>query len=305
MKKLLLLGILLLANVFYAQSPVWINSFDTPEDLAGWTFHDLNNNGNKWVQGPNIYHNGTTLAYGTSGVLRYSINNVPTGNATGFATENDWIISPEIDLTSASGTITLAAYIGRQRTTHVNVGRGLYIYESTPQKPVPALSDFQALAVDANGNQLETNYAIIGSGFTSDLSQTVEALVNISAFAGKKIYIGLWSNRVTSGAALNSQNINIDEIGIYATTILNTKDFEKDKRSTKILKNPAASELLLDLNPSFSPEEVKVTIYTMMGAQILAVPYNNRIDIAALPNGTYLINITKGSSIESLKFIKR
>ena len=84
------------------------------------------------------------LAYGTAGVLRHSINLVPTGNANGFTTENDWIISPQIDLTNTAGTITLAAYIGRQRSTHTIVARELFIYVSTPQKEVPTLSDFQA-----------------------------------------------------------------------------------------------------------------------------------------------------------------
>lgn len=305
MKNLVLLAALLVSNVFYAQFPVWINSFDTPEDLSGWTFHDLNGNGNKWVQGPNIYHNGTTLAYGASGVLRYSINLVPTGNAASFATENDWAISPEIDLTNASGTITLAAYIGRQRTTHNSVSRVVYIYESTLQKPVPALADFQALAVDANGNQVQDNpYIIAASAFPSDLTQTVESLVNISAFAGKKIYIGLWSNRVTSGASLNVQNINIDEMGIYAT-VLGTKDVEKGTSLTKIVQNPAASELLLDLNPLFEASQAKIKIYNMMGQEIMALPYSDRTNVAALSSGTYLINITDGKSIERLKFIKK
>ncbi len=305
MRNLLLLATLLLSNVFYAQFPVWINSFDTADDMAGWTFHDLNGNGNNWLQGQNIYYNGTSLAYGNSGVLRHSISNVPSGNATGFATENDWAISPEIDLTNASGTITLAAYIGRQRTTHVNVSRVLYIYESTLQKPVPALSDFQALAVDANGNQLENNpYKIVGSSFPADLNQTVESLVDISVFAGKKIYIGLWSNRIASGNALNSQNINIDEMAIYATT-LGTNTIEKSKEPTRLLQNPVASELRMQLNPSFSTDFSTVRIYNMLGQEIMALPYASRTNVEDLSSGTYLMTISDGSAVERLKFIKK
>ncbi|WP_296149177.1 T9SS type A sorting domain-containing protein [uncultured Flavobacterium sp.] len=273
--------------------------------MAGWTFHDLNGNGNNWLQGQNIYYNGTSLAYGNSGVLRHSISNVPSGNATGFATENDWAISPEIDLTNASGTITLAAYIGRQRTTHVNVSRVLYIYESTLQKPVPALSDFQALAVDANGNQLENNpYKIVGSSFPADLNQTVESLVDISVFAGKKIYIGLWSNRIASGNALNSQNINIDEMAIYATT-LGTNTIEKSKEPTRLLQNPVASELRMQLNPSFSTDFSTVRIYNMLGQEIMALPYASRTNVEDLSSGTYLMTISDGSAVERLKFIKK
>lgn len=309
MKNLLLVAALLLSNLFYGQLPVWVNSFDSADDMAGWTFHDLNANGNKWIQGQNIYHDGTSLIYGTSGVLRYSISNVPTGNVTGFATENDWVISPEIDLTSASGTITLAAYIGRQRTTHVSLGRYIYIYVSTPEKQVPELSDFQALAVDANGNQVNYPYEMVagqgGTPFPNDLTEFAESLEDISAFAGKKIYIGLWSNRISSGTTggRNVQNINIDEIGIYATA-LGTKDIEKGA-TTKILQNPAASELVLELNPALAPEQTTVTMYTMLGQKVMAMPYAARTDVASLANGTYLITITDGTTVERLKFIKK
>lgn len=311
MKNLLLLAALLVTTVFYGQLPVWVNSFDSPDDMIGWTFHDLNANGNKWVQGQNIYHNGTALAYGTSGVLRFSISNVPTGNATGFATENDWVISPEIDLTSVSGTITLAAYIGRQRTTHLTLGRFLYIYTSTPEKQVPDLSDFQSMALDGAGEQISYPYSIIaGEGvnrpFPSDLTQFVESLVDISAFAGKKIYIGLWSNRITSGptSGQNVQNINIDEMGIYVTP-LGTKDIDKGLSATKILQNPATSELVLELNPSLSAEQTTVKVYNMMGQEIMAAPFSTRTDVSFLSGGTYLITLTDGTTVEKLKFIKK
>lgn len=305
MKNLLLVAALLFSTTFYAQFPVWINSFDTADDIAGWTFHDLNQNGNNWLQGQNIYYNGTSLAYGNLGVLRHSISNVPSGNATGFATENDWIISPEIDLTGAGGTITFVAYISRQRTTHTSVSRVLYVYESTAQKPVPDLSDFQAMAVDANGNQLTENpYVLTGVGFTTDLNQTVECLVNISTFAGKKIYIGLWSNRVASGNAFNSQNINIDEMAIYATT-LGRNDIEKSKEPTRLLQNPATSELRMQLNPSFSTDFSTVRIYNMLGQEVMAFPFANSTDVSGLSSGTYLVRITDGSAFETLKFIKK
>ena len=311
MKNLLLLATLLLSNVFYAQFPVWINSFDTPADLEGWTIHDLNTNGNAWLQGQNIYHNGTTLAYGADGVLRHSISNVPSGNVTGFATENDWIISPEIDLTSASGTITLAAYIGRQRLTHTSLGRFLYIYESTPGNEVPELAGFQAMAVDAEGTQIAYPYKIVagegGNPFTTDLTQFVESLVDISAFAGKKIYIGLWSNRITTGptGGVNVQNININEIGIYATEILGSHNVEKEVTTTQIIQNPATTELLLQLNPAIKNNAASLHIYNIMGQHVLTAPYSSRTDVNLLSAGTYFLQITNGETVERLKFIKK
>ncbi|WP_313092695.1 T9SS-dependent choice-of-anchor J family protein [Chryseobacterium flavum] len=307
MKKIILSFVLVLSQMFTAQSLVWSNSFDTAADLQGWTFHDLNSNSNGWIQGQNIYHDGTSLTYGTAGVLRHSISLVPTGSVAGFGTENDWIISPEIDLTSATGTITLAAYVGRQRTSHTIVGRDLYIYVSTPQKQVPDLADFQAMTVDANGNDLPSPYKIqVGSSdnpFPSDLTQFVEDLVDISAFAGKKIYIGLWSNRKPNGN--NIQNINIDEISIYASSFLGTKDVKGNKNITRIAENPVREYLQLQLNPVLKENITVITIYNAAGQKVLSAPYSRSVNVSVLSKGAYLIEVTDGKTTERLKFIKK
>ncbi len=307
MKKILLSSVLFLSHLAAAQTLVWGNSFDSPADLQGWTFHDLNGNSNGWVQGQNIYHNGTALAYGTAGVLRHSISLVPTGNAAGFATENDWIISPQIDLTNTAGTVTLAANIGRQRSTHTIVARDLFIYVSTPQKEVPTLADFQAMTVDAGGNDVQSLYKIqVGDSanpFPADLTEFVQSLVDLSAFAGKKIYIGMWANRKASGN--NIQNINIDEIGIYATAFLGTKEVKRNRTATQIAENPVKESLQLRLNPELKENAAVVSIYNTAGQKMLTTRYSGTISVQGLISGTYLAEITDGKITERLKFIKK
>jgi hypothetical protein len=303
MKKLILFSILFLSQAISAQYPVWNNTFDTPASLQGWTFHDLNSNGNGWVQGQNIYHNGTALAYGTSGVLRHSINLVPTGNATGFGTESDWIISPEIDLTGAGGTITLAGYIGRQRSTHASVSRDIYIFVSTPQKPVPTLSDFQQLATDAQNTGAAYRFTA-STTLPTDLTQFAESLVNISAFAGKKIYLGLWSNRISSGGAYNVQNINIDEMAIFSS-VLHTEEVNEIKNVSKIMENPVVNSLQLQLNPKLKDSKTMVAIYSISGQKVVLTKFAKNIDVTALSTGTYIAEVSDGNTNEKLKFIKK
>ncbi|SUX44380.1 T9SS-dependent choice-of-anchor J family protein [Chryseobacterium indoltheticum] len=304
MKKIILLSVILLSKAVFAQIPVWMNTFETPSDLQGWTFYDTNGNGNGWMQGQNIYHNGTSLAYGTAGVLRHSINLVPTGNATGFATENDWIVSPEIDLTSAGGNITLAGYVGRQRSTHASVSRDLYIFVSTSQKPVPGLADFQQLATDAQSAGGATYRFSASSNLPSDLTQFAESLVNISAFAGKKIYIGLWSNRISSGGAPNSQNINIDEMAIYAS-VLSTKEVKTGKALSKIIENPVSSSLQIKLDAALKENNTTVSVYNMSGQQILKTKYTKNINVSEFPAGTYIVEVSDRIVSERMKFIKK
>lgn len=308
MKKIILSSVLFLSQLATAQFLVWENSFETPGDLQGWAFHDLNNNGNGWVQGKNIYFNGTSLTYGTSGVLRHSMSLVPSGPVPNFATENDWVISPQIDLTTASGEITLAVYFGRQRTTHTIGGRDFYIYTSTPQKEVPELSDFQSMALDASGNYLGSPYHVYGgyadNPFPADLTQFIEGRVDLSSFAGKKIYIGMWANRYGSGN--NVQNINIDEMAIYATaSTLGTKEAAKKGSLTRIAENPVKDILYLQLDPSLKESKVMVNIYGMTGQKMLSIPYSNAINVTGLETGNYIAEIAYGNSTERLKFIKK
>lgn len=305
MKKLVLFSVLFLSQSIAAQYPVWINSFNTPADLQGWTFQDINGNGNGWIQGQNIYHNGTNLVYGNSGVLRHSINLVPTGNATGFATENDWVISPMIDLSNAGGTLTLAGYVGRQRSTNANVGRDIYIYVSTAQKPVPELSDFVELATAAqNAGGATYKFSATSANLPTDLTQFAECLVNISAFAGKKIYIGLWSNRISSGAAVNSQNINIDEMAIYAS-VLKTQEAKDAENITKIKENPVANSLELQLNPKLKENATTVSVYNMTGQKVFMTRYSKSINVNVLTEGIYFAEISDGTTTERLKFVKK
>lgn len=304
MKKIILLSVMLLSEAISAQYMVWGNSFNSAADMQGWTFHDLNNNGNGWVQGQNIYYNGTSLVYGTSGTLRYSINLVPSGTATGFATENDWAISPKIDLTGASGTITLAGYIGRQRSTHTSVSRDIYIYVSTPQKEVPEISDFQQLATAAQNAGGALYKFTATTSLPADLTQFAESLVDISAFAGKKIYIGLWSNRITSGSAPNSQNINIDEMAIFSS-VLSTNEVRSSKNLTRIVENPVKESLNLKLNPDLKESKTQITIYTITGQKVLAVPYSKNMNVETLPAGVYIAEVSDENISERLKLIKK
>lgn len=288
---------LLLPLSVMGQELVWSNSFETPADVADWTFSDGNANGNQWTQGSNIYHDGTSLAYGTDGVLRYSINLVPTGNATSFATENDWVMSPEIDLTTASGKITLAAYIGRQRTNHAYVSRNLWIYVSTPDKPVPALSDFQAMTVDANGDDVY-NTNIIGGGFEespwpSVLTEYAESLMDLSSYAGKKIYIAMWSNRKVNGA--NVQNINIDEMAIYAERVT------ANVPVTSVSLNKTTLGLVVDTNETLTatitPADAtnKEVTWTSSNEAVATVDATGKVTAIAVGTATITVTTVDGS----------
>lgn len=296
-KKIILLLGLSIFGLSEAQDLVKQFTFDTPEDMQGWRFYDGNGNGNQWVQGQNIIHNGTELTYGTSGVLRHSKNLVPTGGyATGFETEDDWIISPEIDLTDASGTITFAGYVGRQGTYVARTGRQIFIYVSTPAKPVPDLADFQALSAT-----FTMGAGTVSFPWPSNVEEFTEVTRDISSFAGQKIYIGMWTNNVSSGNASNYHNINIDEISIYADNYpLATQD-TKTKSSVAVYPNPATDVLYLK-----GADKANVAVYNAVGQRVLSKAVTNgQLNVSALQKGIYTITIDTNGKPSTTKFIKK
>ncbi len=289
MKNLLLFTALLVFNISNAQYPVWINSFDSAADLDGWTFHDLNNNGNNWVQGANW----NIEAAGTEQVLRYSTAAL-SGNAYPNAdTENDWAISPAIDLTSASGNILLAINWNRRyQDTNVS-GRIFYISTS------PDLAGFQLL-------EGTFDYYFISDDITFPTSpnEFVESIVDISAFAGKTIYIGLPS-KVDNDYSFQVSPINIDQMGVFASELLSVDDINAPKVITQLVQNPVIATLQLQLNPAFEPATTLVKVYNMTGQEVLSTTYKDQKEVSALVPGNYIVHISNGTEVEKLKFIKK
>lgn len=292
MKNLLLFTALLVFNISNAQFPVWINSFDSAADLDGWTFHDLNNNGNNWIQGAN-WRDGAT---GTEQVLRYTrapLSGIYYPNAH---TENDWLISPAIDLTSASGTIQLAIYWNKVYSNQNMDSSGRVFYISTS----PDLASFQQL-------EGTFDYLFLSDGdtaFPASPNEFLESIVDVSAFAGKTIYIGLPS-KVDNDLPFQVAPINIDQMGIFASELLSVDDINASKVITQIVQNPVASSLKLQLNPAFEPTTTFVKVYNMAGQEVLASVYKDQIEVSALAAGTYIIHISNGTAVEKLKFIKK
>ncbi len=288
MKKIITLIIILVSGVSNAQYPVWVNSFDSAGDLESWTFHDLNNNNNNWIQGSN-WQNGEA---GTEQVLRYTVSAL-TGNVyPNSDTENDWIISPAIDLSSASGTIQLAIYWNKVYTNNNSVGRVFYISTS------PDLASFQQLE-----GGFDYYFVSDDVTFPTSPNEFVESIVDISAFAGNTIYIGLQS-KVDNDLTFQVAPINIDQMGIFAS-ILNVDDVNAPKTFTKIVQNPVTSTLKLQLNPAFEQTTTSVKVYNMLGQEVLVSAYNEQIEVSALAAGAYIIHITNATLIEKLNFIKK
>lgn len=313
---------------------VWENTFNTPEERAGWRFSDGNNNNNNWNIGKHIVRQAASPnmyeEVSPDYVLRYSAYkpNVVGGPAN-FKDDyindfEDWVISPEIDLTGASGDIVLAAMIGKVSTYSTtsasnNTYRDIFVYVSTPAKPVPDFTDFQALRANITSayandpNVVPKRLNVTNADYTAaGTALFVQATADLSQYSGKKIYIGFWHNVnfVNNSAAIstipfkdtNSSNtFQIDEMQVFANSNTLATSEAKNKSVFSVYPNPASDILYLK-----GVSKASVKVFSLTGQQLLSTVVNNdQINISALPKGVYNLSLEINGNSSTVKFIKK
>lgn len=84
--------------------------------------------------------------------------------------------------------------------------------------------------------------------------------------------------------SLSTENNSINDIEVYPNPVLNDLNITIDN---------------LHLS------ETKVSVYTILGKKILTFENKKNIDVSSLKSGVYLLKIKNGTSLKSLKFIKK
>lgn len=304
MKNIFFAVLLLVCGSISAQEIVWETLFsDAAQVSKNWNFYDRNNNGNGWIIGKNWYQeqqaDGTRKTKeGTETVLRYSLTDINGQYSTGYYDE-DWAITKEIDLTSASGKIQLVVL---WKPVEKTGRRTVFIRES---------SDLDGFVQMEDQHDLGQIFVPYGFGTDSetvipqDPNQFAESIIDISEFAGKKIYIGLISaNRDWESGNVNTP-INISEISIYAEKVLATNEVKAGKSLTKVAQNPVGNSLMLQLNPAMAAAKTAVQVYSTAGQQVLNAKYAKELNVSALAPGMYLARVSDGTLTETVKFIKK
>lgn len=267
-KKLLFAGALALAfNSMNAQVQVWKDDFND-QDVSNWALYDEDGDGNDWFAVQSVDSAGNPSG---SPVIRSNsyLNNV------GALTPDNWIVSPMVDLTNASGTISLSWKVF---ATDPAWNKEKYsIYVST-QNTVVALS--------ASGAKF-TEGTLPGTATTRTL--------DLSAFAGQKIHIGIRHYDTT-----DQYSIAIDDVTVTAQTILAVSDV--NKKAVSIYPNPATEVLNLNVDSKINSAD----IYDLAGKLVKSASVaDNKVNVKDLQNGTYVLKVNTEAGSTSHKFIKK
>lgn len=274
MKKTLLLASLFAGSVFTmnAQTTVWSDDFND-SDISDWNLVDEDGDSFNWSVVQIQDAEGNPAVEAPTPVLRSASWN----SVIGPLTPNNWAISPAIDLTGASGLISL---------------------------------NWQAMAVDADYD--EENYTVyVGTvGTVADLltSSTtfnenlagVNALtdrtLDISNFAGETVYIAFRHHGTT-----DIFTMEIDNVAVVAENIASVDTALAG--SFSVYPNPAKD--VLNIANSIGAEINTVTVSDINGRTVKQFGSVSQINISDLNAGVYFVNISSNEGSLTKKVVKQ
>jgi hypothetical protein len=283
-KNLLLVLFIMMTTIASAQFTIWEDDFDDA-DASDWTLLDRDGNSSNWFARKNIQYDANTGAIvdGTIDVLgTYNID-LSNGGAQLPTTEDNFAISPAIDVSFYSGKISL---IINAQTSVYDSTQDLFVYVSTSPDP----ASFTLLStVTLERNSVED---ALFKDYTVDISQ----------FKGETtVYIALGTVR-----DLIFFGYEIDKISITAESLLGVDDVELESQVCRINQNPVQESLQLQLAEQFQNEETALKIYNSNGILVKESPYKpENLSVSDLPKGFYFLAVSNNGVSKKLKFIKK
>ncbi len=184
MKKIYLILFACFFTHLASSQTIWSEDFEAGQ--GAWTTIDADGDGQDW-----IYFDATLLASSGAGLMA----SFSWTQATGALTPNNYLISPEIDLSTATGTI-------------------LVDWKAYAQDQAWANEHYQVIASEGNTQADFDAGTVIYDGIVGANGAYVTETGNISDFAGGSVYLAVVHNMVTDQFSLN-----IDDIEVYSSNV--------------------------------------------------------------------------------------
>lgn len=303
MKKITLLAMIFAAFSLNAQVTIWEEGFESFDDFFigvpngdfnGWTSIDNDGDatyGSATYDFENEGYTGTAIIFNPTGALdgggvdatgtAWDVRSgtrglymvASQGDVSGTPLNDDYIITPQIDLAGATGSsVTFYA-------KSVTDAFGLERFEVLLSTTGTAEGDF---TVDLGGGELQ-----------APLDYT-EYTYDLSAYDGEQIYIAIHY------VAQDSFVLQMDDFEVSADDVLSVDDNVLESVEHSV----TASELILRAARPFE----NVEIYNILGQQVVNQRLNatsERVDISALNQGVYVARVMVEGQVSSFKIVKR
>ncbi|MBQ0148222.1 MAG: choice-of-anchor J domain-containing protein [Flavobacteriaceae bacterium] len=277
--KRTLLSFMVLAGLttVNAQTTIYFEDFNTSSadnPPAGWVYEDLDGDGHAFGD---IYYVPNLFGPPASPVslISRSWQSIPL-NPDNTAT------SPLMDLTAITGDIKLQWKVTATdaewdlENYSVYISTSANIYEIIDSEPI--------------FNEIYDDPTNLGNQFLRE--------VDLSAYAGKQIYITFRHHNVT-----DMDWLSIDDIKVYTTSNLGITDTTLAKVS--IYPNPVQDEFKINLSKEYNYLSTILTINDLSGRNIKSFKASEAYNISDLSKGVYILTVNDGVNKFTQKLIKK
>ncbi|HET8810055.1 MAG TPA: choice-of-anchor J domain-containing protein [Flavobacteriaceae bacterium] len=273
MKKITLLLVALLGAIsLNAQTTYFSDNFDD-EDISDWTLYDEDGDGNNWdVYQITDNQTGNPITP-VSLISRSWQAQVPL-------TPDNWAVSPAIDLTGATGTITVS-WLRQVNTAYPDEHYTLYVGTSSD------------IAVLVNSTLTKDENFTTTPSPETDTPKTIT--LDISSMAGQTIYLAFrhWDSN-------DADYISIDDLSVSGTLGVS----ENQIAGFKHFYNASTNDLVLSADQAFT----QINLYNILGQQVISKQLSSTeetVNLSSLNTGVYLVNVEVNGKLATFKIVKR
>ena len=197
-------------------------------------------------------------------------------------TPNNTATSPLIDLTNASGAITLEWKVTAANNVSWN-SENYSVYVHTVEDVYEAVFEEPVFTETYTG----------AGGFPGVQTKTVD----ISSFAGQSVFVTFRHHDVT-----DMDYLSLDDVTVKAE-VLGVADMNAAKVS--VYPNPVKDEFKLNLSAAYNAAKTEVTVTDLTGKKVKTFAAGESYNVSDLGKGVYILTITDGVNKFTQKLIKK
>lgn len=267
MKKITLLAALFAGFAMNAQTVFFSDDFND-EDVSDWTRYDEDGDGNFFADLFVVQdENGNPVT--PVSIISRSWQGAPL-------TPDNWIVSPAIDLTTATGDVQLNWKVQAAAATWDLEKYSVYVGTSED------IADLESATVTFT--EIYDDPANLGTQYDRTL--------DLSSLAGETVYLAFRHHDVT-----DQDFLSIDDVTVSGVLAVGTNEF---KGFNYFIAN---NQLNLSANTSME----KVALYNMLGQQVVSQKLSNNnetIELSGLQSGIYIATVSIDGASKTFKIVK-
>ncbi|QTV06191.1 T9SS-dependent choice-of-anchor J family protein [Faecalibacter bovis] len=276
MKKILFSLLAVAAFSANAQTVVYSEDFNNASEdnpPAGWAFEDMDGDGFNFGD---MYYVPNSL-----GEPSTPVSLISRSWQVAPLTPNNTATSPLIDLTNASGTITLEWKVTAAAASWDMENYSVYVH---------TVEDvYEAIFEEPVFSETYNDPANAGTQYTRT--------VDISSFAGQNIFVTFRHHDVT-----DMDYLSLDDVTVKAET-LGLANMNASKVS--VYPNPVKDEFKLNLSAAYNSAKTQVTVTDLTGKKVKTFAAGETYNVSDLAKGVYILTVTDGANQFTQKLIKK